>query len=148
MDPLLLLLGIAALALNRGKKTADRLDYFPLNVEMIKGKLFFVRNDSSKLLGAGWLVWDQHRSYYLLVGMDRELGGRTAVPTLVWHMMRFTREVLGLKWFDFDGADVLQIENFVRAFGGYLSPCFVAIWVSPILRPFWLIRQLMWWDRG
>ncbi len=57
--------------------------------------------------------------------------------------MRFTRQVLELKWFDFDGADVPQIENFVRAFGGYLTPFFVVVWVSPMLRPFWLVRQVL-----
>lgn len=119
---------------------------FSVSNSMGKGRLFFVRNDSGKLLGGAWLVWDQHCSYYLLTGMDRELGGRTAVPTLVWHMMRFTREVLNLKWFDFEGADVPQIERFVRAFGGRLVPCFVAIWISPILRPLWLIHRLLSWS--
>jgi hypothetical protein len=120
-------------------------DCFSTSSSVDQGRLFFVRDGNGKLLGGAWLVWDQHRSYYLLAGMDRELGGRTAMPTLVWHMMRFTREVLGLKWFDFDGADVSQIESFVRAFGGYLTSYFVAIWVSPALRPFWLMRQLLSW---
>jgi hypothetical protein len=116
---------------------------FAASVAMGRGRLFFIRDGHGQLLGGAWLVWDQYRSYYLLVGMDRDLGGRMAVPTLVWHLMRFTREVLGLKWFDFDGADVPQIENFVRAFGGYLTPFFVAIRVAPVFRPFWLIRQLL-----
>lgn len=120
-------------------------DCFSASSLMGRGRLFLVRNDSDTLLGGAWLVWDQHRSYYLLTGMDRELAGRTAIPTLVWHMMRYTREVLGLKWFDFDGADVPQIEAFVRAFGGHLVPCFVAAWVSPALRPLWLVHQWLSW---
>jgi len=42
MDPIIL--GIAAylLTLGKGKKTADRLEYFPKNVEMLSGKLYFV----------------------------------------------------------------------------------------------------------
>jgi hypothetical protein len=108
---------------------------------MDRGRLFSVRDDSGRLLGGAWLVWDQYRSYYILAGMDRELSSRAAMPTLIWNMMRFTREDLGLRYFDFEGADVPQMEGFARAFGGILVPYFVAIWVTPSLRPFWLMRR-------
>jgi hypothetical protein len=128
------------------KRVQQFRDCYQASRSMDRGKLFFVRNGKGVLLGGAWLVWDQNRSYYLLTGMDRELGGRTAVPTMVWHMMRYTRRTLGLRWFDFEGADVPQIEGFVRAFGGRLVHCYVLIWISLILRPLWLMRQLLSWS--
>jgi CelD/BcsL family acetyltransferase involved in cellulose biosynthesis len=118
-------------------------DCFTASRSLEKGVLFFVRNHGGDILGGAWLVWDQHRSYYLLVGMDRDRAERSAVPTLIWHLMCFTREALGLKWFDFDGADVPQIEKFARAFGGHLTPFFEVVSVSRILLPLWKMRQLL-----
>jgi LEA14-like dessication related protein len=41
MDVISLALLAYAMTLGKGKKTADRLEYFPLNLELIKGKLVF-----------------------------------------------------------------------------------------------------------
>jgi lipid II:glycine glycyltransferase (peptidoglycan interpeptide bridge formation enzyme) len=117
-------------------------DCFAASSSMASGTLFFIRDRDGNLLGGAWLVWDEHRSYYLLAGMDRELGGRTSMPTLIWHMMQFTKQTLGLRWLDVDGADVPQIEAFTRAFGGQLVPCYAATWVSPSIRLFWSLRGM------
>lgn len=53
MDPVTLLL-IGALAfLSKKKKTADKLEYFPINIELIKGKLVYtmeILNPSNDVL--------------------------------------------------------------------------------------------------
>lgn len=41
MDPITIGLGLWLMTLGKGKKTADRLEFFPLNIEVIKGKLVF-----------------------------------------------------------------------------------------------------------
>lgn len=41
IDPITIALGAYLLSLAKGKKTADRLEYFPMNLELIKGKLVY-----------------------------------------------------------------------------------------------------------
>jgi hypothetical protein len=118
---------------------------FNASTLMGNGKLFGIRNADGRFLAGAWLTWDERCAYYLLTGMDRDTAGRTGVPTLIWYLMCFTRDVLGLEWFDFNGADVPQIEGFVRAFGGHLTPYLSVLWVSPLLRPFWLLRRVGSW---
>ena len=124
------------------QRVSQLRDCFSTSNSMGQGKLFFVRDSNGNLLGGAWLVWDQYRSYYLLAGMDRSRGNRTCIPTLIWKAMQFTKQTLGLRWFDFDGADVPHIEAFTRAFGGQLVPCYLATWVSPYIRLFWSLRRM------
>ena len=124
------------------QRVTEFRDCFSTSCSMGRGKLFLVRNSNGHILGGAWLVWDQHRAYYLLAGMDRDLGSRTSMPTLIWNIMQFTKQTLGLGWLDLDGADVPQIEGFTRAFGGHLVPCYVATWVSPYIRLFWSLRRM------
>jgi hypothetical protein len=91
-----------------------------------------IRDSDGELLSAVFLVWDRHRSYYLLGGFreDEEKAkiARVATTYCLWTAMNFTRETLGLKVFDLEGSMIPGVELFFRKFGGDLTPFYVISW--------------------
>ena len=69
-----------------------------------------------------FLVWDNKRSYYLGGGIRNNSGG--AMSLLMWEAIKYTKEKLNLKEFDFEGSSVHSIEFYFRKFGGEMKPIF------------------------
>lgn len=79
------------------------------------------RDDSP--IATSFCVYDRDTAYYLLGGYDSENKHHGAGALAVWEAVKHAKE-LGLKYFDFEGSMVPQIERYFRGFGGKLTPCY------------------------
>lgn len=68
-------------------------------------------------------IYDKKTAYYLLGGYDYENKHHGAGALAVWESIKYAKS-LGLKYFDFEGSMVPDIEKFFRGFGGQLTPYF------------------------
>jgi len=68
-------------------------------------------------------VYDNDTAYLLLGGYDHKNKHRGAKPLAVWMDINHAKE-LGLKYFDFEGSMLPQVEQTFRDFGGRLTPYF------------------------
>lgn len=81
----------------------------------------FVAFEDGDPIAASFCVYDKSCAYYLLGGYDCEKKHHGAGALAVWEAMRYAQE-LGLKYFDFEGSMIPQIEKYFRGFGGQLTP--------------------------
>jgi lipid II:glycine glycyltransferase (peptidoglycan interpeptide bridge formation enzyme) len=102
-----------------------------INKEMINKILFdFANNDNSfafvtfkdkEPIATVFCVHDKRTSYYLLGGYNFENKHHGAGPLAMWEAIKYSKEI-GLKYFDFEGSMIPQIEKYFRGFGGKLIP--------------------------
>ena len=97
-------------------------------------RAFLAQNSDGTPIAVTYIVWDNKRSYYLLGGYDPERSHHGASALAMWEAIKFTREGLGLKEFDFEGSMVPQLEQFFRKFGGVLTPYYTVRWVRPYVK--------------
>jgi Acetyltransferase (GNAT) domain len=76
---------------------------------------------NGKLLACSFCVYDRNTAYYLLGGYDNEGGHHGAGAMAMWEAIRHAKEK-GLRYFDFEGSMIPQIETYFRGFGGRLTP--------------------------
>lgn len=77
------------------------------------------KNDNP--IAASFCVYDKNTAYYLLGGYDYKSKHHGAGALATWEAIKYAQE-LGLKYFDFEGSMVPQIERYFRGFGGQLIP--------------------------
>jgi len=70
-----------------------------------------------------FLVWDDKAAYYIGGGIKDNSQG--AMSFLIWEAIKYTKEILNLSKFDFEGSSVQNIEFFFRKFGGDITPKFI-----------------------
>ena len=75
-----------------------------------------------RLHAAAFLVWDRHRTYYLMGGIDPALRSTEAKPLLLWNAIEHAATVS--QGFDFEGSMIENIERFFRSFGAVQTPYF------------------------
>ncbi len=102
-------------------------------------QLFFAVDDSGRMHSASSLIFDAQTAYYHIAGDDPEARNSGAGILLTWEAIRYTKEVLGLNHFDFEGSMMQNVEAIRRQFGAVQQPYF-RVWKtnSRILR--WLGR--------
>jgi len=83
----------------------------------------FVTFKDEKPVAGAFCVYDKLTTYYLLGGYDYELKHHGAGALALWKAIEYSKEI-GLKYFDFEGSMVPQIEKYFRGFGGDLKPYF------------------------
>lgn len=81
----------------------------------------FAAFKNDKPIAASFCVYDKETAYYLLGGYDYERKHHGAGASAMWEAIKYAQE-LGLKYFDFEGSMVPQIERYFRGFGGQLTP--------------------------
>jgi hypothetical protein len=81
----------------------------------------FISFQNKKPSATTFCVYDKNTAYYLLSGYDSENSHHGAGALAVWEAIKFAKK-LGIKYFDFEGSMVPQIEIFFRGFGGQLVP--------------------------
>ncbi len=81
------------------------------------GLPFFAVDAEGRLHAAALLVWDEQTAYYHSAGGDPELRKSGAGIYVVWAMIRYAVEQLGLKNFDFAGSMIPAIEKIWLNFG-------------------------------
>ena len=74
-------------------------------------------------IATSFCVYDKDAAYYLLGGYDSKVKHHGAGALALWESIKYARE-LGLKYFDFEGSMVPQIEKYFRGFGGKLIPSY------------------------
>jgi len=72
-------------------------------------------------IATSFCVYDKDTAYYLLGGYDYKNKHHGAGALAVWESIKHAKE-LGLKYFDFEGSMIPQIERYFRGFGGKLTP--------------------------
>lgn len=87
--------------------------------------LFFAKDNAGKIHSGAYLVWDQQSSYLLIAGDDPELRQSGAGVLLIWEVIKYTQEVLGLTIFDFAGSMLEPVERVRRQFGAQQIPYFI-----------------------
>lgn len=81
----------------------------------------FVTFKDNSPIAASFCVYDKETAYYLLGGYDYEKKHHGAGALATWEAIKYAQQ-LGLKYFDFEGSMVPQIERYFRGFGGRLTP--------------------------
>lgn len=78
---------------------------------------FFAIDSQQQIHAIAYLIWDKERAYYLLAGDNPSLRNSGAGILLVWQMIQFAKEEVGVKSFDFQGSMLAPIERVRRQFG-------------------------------
>lgn len=106
-------------------------------------QIFFGKDAQGRPHAAAYLIWDKQSSYYHLAGDDPALRQSGASIFLIWEAIRYTKEVLGLDTFDFEGSMLPKIEAIRRQFGAQQQPYFyIQKYYS---RPYQLLEQIKTW---
>ena len=72
-------------------------------------------------IACAFCIYDRHTAYYILGGYDSENKHHGAGALAMWNAIKYAKD-LGLKYFDFEGSMIPQIERYFRGFGGRLTP--------------------------
>lgn len=81
------------------------------------GECFAAIDELDRPHAAGFIVWDQKRTYYLVSGGDGFLRRSGATSLLTWHLIQFAAG--RSETFDFEGSMLQGVERFFRSFGGH-----------------------------
>ncbi len=84
------------------------------------GECFAAVDKSARPNAAGFIVWDEKRTYYLVSGGDARLRTSGATSLLAWHLIQFASEHSEI--FDFEGSMLQGVERFFRRFGARQVP--------------------------
>ena len=104
-------------------------------------KSFLAKDVNNNLIAGTYLAWDNKSSYYLLGGYNSENSHRGALALALWESIKFSKEKLNLKEFNFEGSMIPRIEEFFRAFGGELVPCYHVEWTKKPYKILLSVRQ-------
>jgi len=80
----------------------------------------FTAYKSGKRLASIVIVWDNKRAYYIGGGISEN--SQSAMSFLIWEAIKYTKTILKLDEFDFEGSDIKTIEFYFRKFGGSIQP--------------------------
>ncbi len=105
-------------------------------------QILFAQDEQGRIHAGAYLVWDAHSAYYHFSGDDPDLRSSRAGFLLIWEAIRYTKEVLALKIFDFEGSMIQNVEYIRRQFNAVQTPYFT-VWKykMPLLRYIAAIRK-------
>lgn len=108
--------------LRQNKKIKEYyLDKILFNFSNDSNSYAFVTFEGEKPIAASFCIYDRDTAYYLLGGYDDKSKHHGAGALAMWEAIKYAKE-LGIKYFDFEGSMVPQIEKYFRGFGGKLTP--------------------------
>lgn len=87
-------------------------------------KIFYAVDVKGQIHSALYMIWDSKSSYVHMVGENPKLRESGAGIYLVWQAIKYTKEVLGLNVFDFEGSMLESVESVRRSFGAKQIPYF------------------------
>lgn len=79
-----------------------------------------VLDEDNTPIGGCVLAYDTKRAYYIMGGISRN--NNFGMSYLLWEAMLYTKNILKLPVFDFEGSMIPSIERYFRKFGGELTP--------------------------
>jgi len=106
-------------------------------------KSFVTKTNEGKPIASLFMVWDKKRSYAIISGHDFENEHRGALRLAQWASVEYTKNVLGLYEYDFEGTTLMHTERYIREFGGWLVPYYTIKWTSPKLKPLLTAKRLI-----
>ncbi|UPT77639.1 GNAT family N-acetyltransferase [Sulfurovum sp. XGS-02] len=127
----------------------------PYSLEFIKGhderlhqnkarEIFYAEDESGNIHSALYLTWDKNSSYVHMVGEDPQLRKSAAGILLVLETIRYTKDVLKLDNYDFEGSMLENIEHVRRSFGAIQKPYFnISKTNSKVLKIRQVIKEIM-----
>ncbi|MFK8009488.1 MAG: GNAT family N-acetyltransferase [Saprospiraceae bacterium] len=86
--------------------------------------MFFAVDKKNQIHSVVYLIWDEDTAYFVMAGDDPEFRNSGAGSLIVWHAIKYAKEVLGKKRFDFMGSVIEPITRVRRNFGGKQVPYF------------------------
>jgi len=89
------------------------------------GNLLCITDKNGVVHSAALVIHDKQSAYYLLEATDPDAPNKHAAIFMKWKALLFTKEVLGLNRFDFEGSISRRIEKIYREFGAEAEPYFV-----------------------
>ncbi len=112
----------------QGLKFPFSLEYFKAYDAALEAqharRMFFAVDQQGQIHSVLYLLIDSDRTYYHMAGDNPSLRSSGAGILLVWKAIQFTKEVLGLNIFDFEGSTIKSIERVRRQFGASQLPYF------------------------
>ena len=106
--------------------TPFSFDFFKKYDTVLKEKnareIFFAVDDKDQIHSVVYLIWDNETAYYHMAGGDPDLRNSGAGILLTWHVIKYTKEVLGLNRFDFEGSIIEPITKVRKKFGAKQVP--------------------------
>jgi hypothetical protein len=88
-------------------------------------KIFYAFDTTDQIHSALYLTWDHTSSYVHMVGEDPNLRNSGAGILLILEAIKYTKEVLKLNIFDFEGSMLENVEQVRRDCGGIQKPYFI-----------------------
>ena len=92
--------------------------------EKNRRKIFYAIDSNGNIHSSLYLTWDDFSSYVHMVGEDPELRKSGAGILLLFESIMFTKKVLKLSEFNFEGSMIENIEIVRRSFGAIQTPYF------------------------
>ena len=80
-------------------------------------KIFYAKDIDNNIHSVVYLIWDNATAYYHIAGDDPVLRKSGSGILLVWEVIQYTKNVLGLNIFDFEGSMIPPIERVRKKFG-------------------------------
>ncbi len=88
-------------------------------------KIFFAIDDEDRIHSVLYLIWDNHTAYLHMSGDDPDLRKSGASVLITWHAIKYAKEVLQKKMFDFEGSMIEPIAKVRQSFGAKQTPYFL-----------------------
>lgn len=87
-------------------------------------KVLFAIDEKDQIHSVAYLTWDEETAYFQMTGNDPNFRNSGAGVLIVWESIKFAKEVLGKKRFDFCGSVIENIAKVRQEFGAEQVPYF------------------------
>lgn len=85
-------------------------------------KVFFAIDEEEQIHSVAYLTWDEDTAYFQMTGSDPNFKKSGASIFIVWQAIKYAKEVLGKKQFDFAGSVIEGIAKVRQEFGAEQVP--------------------------
>ncbi len=107
-------------------------------------EIFYAIDTNGDIHSALYLTWDNNSSYVHMVGENPNLRNSAAGVLLVWEAIKYTKEILNLNKFDFEGSMIEGVEQVRKSFGAIQKPYFnISKTNSKLLKMRQLIKEII-----
>lgn len=106
-------------------------------------EIFYAQDTQGNTHSALYLTWDNTSAYVHMVGEDPEYRNSGAGILLIWEAIKFTKNVLALNIFDFEGSMIEAVERVRKDCGAIQKPYFcITRKPSKILNFIFLLKNI------
>ncbi len=105
--------------------TLDYLKKYDNVLKRQKSRCIFLAKDSEgNIHSTLYLIWDKNTAYTLMAGNDLDFGNSGAGVFITWHSIKYAKEVLQKKNYDFSGSVIENISKVRQEMGAEQIPYF------------------------